>query len=418
MLPNSRFCVVWLGGYGLQTVKCGLQAANQATKPHFAVGYANREVWLGGYGFWKFRGAPTAMHDPIETIATVISDVHNSTVVIAIIDAVGIGNVIHDRIVHGVEAAIGIPADNVLLGATHSHAGLDLQGLWGGASDNYIDWVVSDTISAITEAYDSRREANLYASKALYPYNRNRRGLAYTENEIFVLDARDADSDERITTMIEFAAHTVTLNADNLEFSGDFAHYTREYAAAALGAPVMYVNGPEGDVSPTPIEGEGFERPRGYGEKTTLFAVEMMKEQEQLSGDIYVETKHFEHPLSNPLFLAAFKLGLTRCCYDYAPVGHKLPIPLQTTYLRIGDQLQGVAFPGESLTRNGLPIKEAMHAPFKLFLGLFGGTVGYFVPSDEWDITRYEEQVSIDKMAGDDIRDILLDMIANDNGRN
>jgi hypothetical protein len=110
--------------------------------------------------------------------------------------------------------------------------------------------------------------------------------------------------------MIEFAAHTVTLNADNLEFSGDFAHYTREFAAAALGAPVMYVNGPEGDVSPTPIEGEGFERPRGYGEKTALFAVEMMKEQEQLSGDIYVETKHFEHPLSNPLFLAAFKSGL------------------------------------------------------------------------------------------------------------
>ena len=59
-------------------------------------------------------------------------------------------------------------------------------------------------------------------------------------------------------------------------------------------------------------------------------------------------------------------------------------VDLQTSYFRIGDTIQGVAFPGESLTNNGLPIKAAMTTPFRLFLGLTGDTLGYFVPTDEW----------------------------------
>jgi hypothetical protein len=250
--------------------------------------------------------------------------------------------------------------------------------------------------------------------------NRKRRQWDYTDDELFVLDVRDANTNDRITTMIEFAAHTVTLGSSNLEFSSDFVHYLREDAKELLGAPVMFSNGPIGDVSPDGQVGDNFERPESYGVGSARFAVETMKEQEQLSGDIYVETKHFEHPLNNPLFLAAFQTGLTSCCYDIADeISRGDPIPLQTSYIRIGDQVQGVAFPGESLTRNQEPIKDAMEAPYRLFLGLTGGTLGYFVPSDEWNVlTGYEETISIDQGAGDAARDILVEMIERDNARN
>ncbi len=56
-----------------------------------------------------------------------------------------------------------------------------------------------------------------------------------------------------------------------------------------------------------------------------------------------------------------------------------------------------------------------MTAPFKFWLGLSGETLGYFVPSDEWDfINGYEEKVSISKTAGDDMQAILLAAIAED----
>jgi hypothetical protein len=377
-----------------------------------------REVWQGGYGFWKTRGIPKGVNDPIKSIATVISDVNNSTIAMIILDTTGIGNTIHDRIVNGVEAATGIPADSVLLGATHTHSGPDLQGLWGGASDNYINMVVDSSIAAVVEAYSGRREANLFASKGTVTNTRNRRGYDYVDDELFVMDIRDANTDARISTIMEFAAHTVTLGSDNLYFSSDFPHYFRTDAEALLGAPVMFVNGPIGDVSPTGQEGTGFERPASYGIDSARYAVETMKLQEQITGDIFLETKHYEHPLTNPLFLAAFQTGLTDCCYSLGEVGYELPIPLKTVYLRIGDMVQGVAVPGESLTRHQEPIKGAMVAPYRFFLGLTGGTLGYFVPTDEWDpVTGYEETISINKEAGDVLRDHLLEMIQRDNAR-
>jgi hypothetical protein len=80
-------------------------------------------------------------------------------------------------------------------------------------------------------------------------------------------------------------------------------------------------------------------------------------------------------------------------------------------------QVQIVALPGESLTRNGLPVKEAMTAPFQVVLGNAGDALGYFVPTDEWEVglnDNYEESVSLAQSAGDTTRDALLSMIAAD----
>ena len=60
-----------------------------------------------------------------------------------------------------------------------------------------------------------------------------------------------------------------------------------------------------------------------------------------------------------------------------------LEVTTQSAYVRLGTQAQIVTFPGESLTRNGLPIKDAMAAPYKAVLGNANDALGYFVPSDD-----------------------------------
>jgi hypothetical protein len=53
-----------------------------------------------------------------------------------------------------------------------------------------------------------------------------------------------------------------------------------------------------------------------------------------------------------------------------------------------------------------------MYAPHKFWLGLNGETLGYFVPSDEWDFfNNYEETVSIGKTAADNIQAALKKVI-------
>jgi hypothetical protein len=71
--------------------------------------------------------------------------------------------------------------------------------------------------------------------------------------------------------------------------------------------------------------------------------------------------------------------------------------------VRIGEALQGVAAPGEVLSRLALPLRASMPGPHRLFLGLTNDTLGYFLPADEWMTGRnnsYEESVSLGPEAG------------------
>ena len=116
--------------------------------------------------------------------------------------------------------------------------------------------------------------------------------------------------------------------------------------------------------------------------------------------------------VDNLLFKAAALLGIL--LFEFEMDGLDQKVTTQATYFRLGRQLQGVSFPGEALTRNGLAIKEAMLAPHKIILGNTGDALGYFVPSDEWQTGKnnnYEETVSMGKSAGDTARDKIRPLI-------
>jgi hypothetical protein len=77
-----------------------------------------------------------------------------------------------------------------------------------------------------------------------------------------------------------------------------------------------------------------------------------------------------------------------------------------------------VTTPGESLTRNAVPVIDEIQgkvsSPAAMVWGLTQDSVGYFVPSDEWMSGRngnYEEGVSPGQDAGDILRDTLLAMV-------
>jgi hypothetical protein len=83
-------------------------------------------------------------------------------------------------------------------------------------------------------------------------------------------------------------------------------------------------------------------------------------------------------------------------------------------WLRIGEALQGLAAPGEVLTRLGLPLKASLPGPHRLFLGLTNDTLGYFLPADEWMSGRnnnYEESVSLGREAGPALAAALRSLI-------
>jgi hypothetical protein len=132
-----------------------------------------------------------------------------------------------------------------------------------------------------------------------------------------------------------------------------------------------------------------------------------------------VDYSEFVLPVDNALFNLAGMLGILLYDFNQNPS----TVVTQSVYIRLGMQAQIVAFPGESLRRNGLPLKEAMIAPYQAVLGNAGDALGYFVPSDEWNAGRngdYEEGVSLGMSVGDTTRNAIVSMnegMCSDSGR-
>jgi hypothetical protein len=404
--------LAWQGGVGVRSIDPSPSEI------------ATNQIYLGGYGALGFRGGALGyargINDPVEARAYYVEDDFRNGMAHIVLDAIGVGNRLMDDIRNGASLVTGLSPNNVLVTATHSHCGPDLQGLWGGVTANYRRLVVERSIEAISEAFQTRQRANIYVS-AVDPgatFNNNRRGWGWAINTTTVLDIRNAATDRRIGTVINFAAHPVTLGANVLDLSSDYVGYLRQYVERTFaGAPVIFVPGAIGDVSPGSSGGAGFERARLYGERIGQVAIDAMRRQQDVirGGTLRVVRQIYSQLVTNELFMLAWFSGVLSNYYAMTVLpDDTLGVENSVMYLRIGDSIEGVTFPGESLTRHGQSVRSALRAPFHFLFGLTQNSLGYYVPTDEWMTGRnnnYEESISTTRLAGDEARDRLLALI-------
>jgi hypothetical protein len=339
--------------------------------------------------------------------------------IFAIVDTVGMGNLWTRRVRADVAAATGLSEEQVVIGSTHTHAGPDLQGLWGGVPDDYRERILDAMVASMTAAWESRVAADLEVASTT-ANNRNRRDWGFTDDVMFVLQARSQADDSVIGAMVAFAAHPVVLDDNNLLVSRDFCGYAVDNLEAQLDAPVLLFNGVQGDVSPVVPDGtynDDFERAEAYGNHVAERAMLALGEVELVSLGFYRDYTDFSLDVTNENFLFAAQAGILD--YEFIQRDGMSMVDTQTAYFRFGEEVQLIVFPGESLTRNGLPVREAMTAPHSAVLGLSGDALGYFVPADEWNTglnDNYEESVSVGMAAGDYTRDLMIEMIGMDPG--
>ncbi|PRP91396.1 Neutral/alkaline non-lysosomal ceramidase [Enhygromyxa salina] len=377
-----------------------------------------QDFYLGGYGFYTERGAAEGVHDQVYVRSMAIGYGPAEGGIFTVVDTIGMGNHWTRAIRAAGAEATGLSEEQIIVASTHSHAAPDFQGLWGGVPEDYRARVIDTIAASMASAWDSRVEAELEVASTTAD-NRNRRGWDFTDDGLFVVQARNLEG-AVLGAMVAFAAHPVVLGSDNLLMSRDFCGYAIDKLEAELDAPVLFFNGIQGDVSPRVPEGmyaDDFERAQAYGDHVadrTLLALDTV---EPVGVDMFRGYADFELDVTNETFLFAADSGILD--YDFEIHDGVSTVSTQTAYFRFGAEIQLVAFPGESLTRNGLPIKDMMTAPHQVVLGLSGDALGYFVPADEWNTglhDNYEESVSLGMDAGDVTRDVLIDLIGQDPG--
>ncbi len=156
----------------------------------------------------------------------------------------------------------GIPAQNILIGATHTHSGPHTAEVLAWKDDpvvppvdrEYLEFSVAGTVEAAVNAWQGREAAEAAWTTA------NVRGLAGgnridsdgpEDSEAGLLLLRRVSDKSPIAVLSIYGMHPTVLHEDSTLISSDFIAFARREIETALpGTGVVYLNGVCGDQSP------------------------------------------------------------------------------------------------------------------------------------------------------------------------
>ncbi len=413
---------------------------DEAAADYWSVGYARRvltpddidntKYFLGG--FLKFPAQEaTGVVDDLCVRAVVLDD--NSgrgAAAFAWVDGVGFMNADIKEIREKLSDITGEgKLISIDVGSTHTHSGIDTQGLWGnipysGRNQDYIDSVIEKAADAIRTAYNERTEGTLYYSSKSYPemFSDGRDPYSIDEKIHLFRFVPDSSSKKEIY-IANFGAHPINLGWSNTEISGDFPYYIEQAVNTAKNADFIFIQGAIGGAIHNNMGVEN-----GIPEDLTSY--EKMKEYSLLAADILydlaengkkvepilnVAHAQVDFEVNNFIFLLAERAGL--CNVSAFKEDGKIYLTSEIGYVEIGKNIKIVEAPGEILPElvyggffsaeesyNGTEYPyAALNTYFDesdevLVFGLCNDAVGYIVPDNDYSASNeeghYEETVS------------------------
>ncbi len=354
----------------------------------------------------------------------------DTEVALVTLDAVGAGNIIQNDLKAAVAAATGIAESHVIFGQTHTHAGADLQGLWGGVPQSWVADLYLAAADAAVQAQAELQPVELSYQRSEQPdFNNYRRPRVFrdidADTTASVLTARALGSGDVVATLLQYNAHPTSIGTGE---SPRIPH--PDFPLGALerleerGGVALYFNGPIADASGSggSCEGESYVRVRCRGED--LASAALTADSTTIAGSLSVRQATVYLPVTNPIFLVAAAAGGFNRYYNFTelPVDQipglgeqanllpqAAPYAVTTvTRITLGDALEIVTIPGEATNTFGEYIQALAADRPMMLLGLTHNSFGYIIPEEEFSyidetgdtgftlpFTSYEEYVSL-----------------------
>jgi hypothetical protein len=373
--------------------------------------HLNEGVYMGGYG--GRSGSAQGVLDDIYARSLAVS-AGTEQVVFVTLDVTGIGNKVLNAIRDKASVETGIPASSLFISATHTHAGPDFQGLWGGVSESYKEYFVNQVVKSIKEAKDNEDHATVTAGSVEVPNDltHNRRGWDTTDQTLTALQFKQKG--KAIATYINFAAHTTVYGRENMKLATDYVGSLHSSVESQFGGISLFVNGALGDATPRAIGDDSDSKATQYGQELAKYVKKAIQNAKNIPPGLAVNSEPVIFNVENPGFIAGYKNKILSPYYDMKETSNGMYIESTVSRIQFGNKnnnIEMVTIPGEATTRLGNDLREIMGGKNQLLLGLTHDTLGYLIPEDEWKTGRndnYEESVSVEKLAGEKVKEAVI----------
>ncbi|WP_305842692.1 hypothetical protein [Photobacterium leiognathi] len=360
---------------------------------------------MGGYGLplTNPRCDIAEAHDYL-SLRTLYMAYNNTQFSLIVFDTTGVGDTIINDIKQRVSMLTDkVDVENLVIAATHTHAGLDYQGIWGGIGSEYRNRIVDIAARSIIQAQSTAQGVKIFAAQTQVPIS-NRRGWDIVDDSVTTLFFDNRKTEQAIATLVNLSAHPTILDGNNTQYSSDYIDSLRTNIERKRGGMVIFVNGILGDAQFNTTE-RTVEKAKDIGNLVANAVLESEKAKQSVLGELNVSTMTFTHPVTSTAILQLEQNGVLDINLD-----DKDQITVDLKYVQIGKNTSLLTFPGEALSRLGLPIKRNMNGKYNLFMGLTNASYGYFIPSDEFGQIpgrNTEERFSMDKYAADEIKKVI-----------
>jgi hypothetical protein len=339
--------------------------------------------------------------------ALVLAD-EQTRVAIVSADFLGFPSVLGNRVRAKVS---GIPPENILIGATHTHSAPDCYGFPDGqggfAADlKYLDIVCQRMAEAINEAANKLQPAKLKIAtgeaKGKIAYN-------YYAPQLYdprcsVIQAVGADG-KPFATLVNYAIHPEVLGSRAGILSPDLIGPLYERIAAKGGGVGIFMNGAQGGMVTADNRGPEGKDLRTWTECERIGEVLGDEALRLVASAATQETPKLfcvAKPISFPVDSAMLRAVMTSSPLGYA-TNDVSRVKTQLNLINIGNA-QILSIPGEALPNIGYYLKRKMRGEHNLLFGLTNDAFGYILTKVDWgSFKRYEyvSRTSLGEMTGE-----------------
>ena len=397
---NIRLSLVFIVLFSCQNVLAWRAGFDSQPLPGTdALEAGNKSFCMAGYGTLCNREA-TGSLDPVGIQALFLTDENTESLLFISLDAIGFAQELANLVRQRIATETLLAEENIILTATHTHSSIDLQGLWGGLSDNQQQMVVAAIVEVARNAWINTQKVSLHVttSNSLKGFNRRTKNNDII-NQILTIQLRH-DQGEPFATLFTLGAHPVVLDKENTRLSSDWIHFTRKALSDALGTPALFINGPLGDVLPGNGNPRTYPFAESYGAEIAQQILDSLKESRQLKSSLRYCSETIADKADNVSLIIATK-ALRNGTVEWKDL-FSTSFQTRVSVVMLDDVVL-LTTPGEPITAMGKALMALVHNHPVAVLGLTHDSLGYLIPEKDILDKGFEENVMISHSLGDKV---------------